>query len=64
MMKNYMLSEFETFERLDTYKDDKNREAIISYCYRLWELKKDLKSDVKVEHDWYLKSFQIMRKIA
>lgn len=62
MFKNYMLSEFDNFEELETFKGDKNREVIISYCYRLWELKKDLKSNVKVEHDWYLKSFQLMKK--
>lgn len=62
MMKNYMLSEVEKFEELEMYKDDKNREIIISYCYRLWDLKKDLKSNVKVEHDFYLKCYQLMKK--
>lgn len=58
MIKAYMLSEVERFEDLEMYKDDRNREVIISYCYRLWELKKDLNSNVKVEHDFYLKCYQ------
>ncbi len=67
LMNEYMLSETERFEDLDLFKDengkaDDERDLIIRYCYELWELKKQYKSNVKIEHDFYLKCFQLLKK--
>jgi superfamily I DNA/RNA helicase len=65
MMKQYMLSDVEKFDDLELYKDGNNkkiRDEIIHYCEKLWELKKDRNSKVKVEHDFYLKLFQLSKK--
>lgn len=62
MMKQYMLSDVENFDDLEMYKEGDNkkiRDEIIHYCKKLWELKKDRNSKVKVEHDFYLKLFQL-----
>lgn len=64
MMKEYMLSDVKKFEDLEIYKDDmdnKYRNKIIMLCEKLWELKKDYNSNVKVEHDFYLKLFQLSK---
>jgi len=62
MFKGYMLSEVATFKELDMYMDAKNRDDIIALCERLWELKKDRYNDIKVEHDFYLKTFQLEKR--
>ena len=59
MLKEYMLSQVTTFNELKMYEKDKNRDIIISLCEKLWDLKKDKHNDIKVEHDFYLKSFQL-----
>lgn len=62
MMKGYMLSDVQNFEDLDMYNDESNkkyRPTIIELCKQLWDQKKDYKSDIKIEHDFYLKLFQL-----
>lgn len=62
MMKEYMLGDVETFEEMDFLDDnDKLKKSVIFNCERLWELKKNYKNDVKVEHDFYLKLFQLSK---
>ena len=64
MMIAYMLSEVQNFEDLDMYNDDYNkkyRPVIIKLCEKLWNLKKDYNSKVKIEHDFYLKLFQLAK---
>ena len=59
MMKTYMMSNVQTFNDLEIFKEDNMRSRIISQCERLWELKKSYKNNVKIEHDYYLKIFQL-----
>lgn len=60
MMKEYMLSDAHSFNELELYKDDKkNRDTIVLLCEKLWDLKKEYKNNVKIEHDFYLKLFQL-----
>lgn len=64
MFKEYMLSDAETFEELEMFNDESNkkyRPIIIELCKRLWQLKKDYHSNVKVEHDFYMKLFQLSK---
>lgn len=65
MMKEYLLSDVTTFDELNMYKDESNKEyrpRIISLCEKLWELKKDYHSNIKITHDFYLKCFQMSKK--
>lgn len=60
MLTEYMLSDVENINDLDMYKDlsfKGNRTQIVSLSEKLWEMKKDYNSPVKVEHDFYLKEF-------
>jgi len=59
MMKTYMMSNVQTFNDLEIFKEDNIRSRIISQCERLWELKKSYKNNIKIEHDYYLKIFQL-----
>ena len=64
MMTAYMLSDVQSFEDLDMYDDDYNKKykpIIIKLCEKLWNLKKDYNSKVKIEHDFYLKLFQLAK---
>lgn len=63
MFKEYMLSDVDSFEDLEIYKDDEEyRNQIIAMCERLWDLKKRYNNNIKVEHDFYLKLFQLSKK--
>lgn len=67
MMNEYMLSDVMDFEDIDLFKDINNksndeRDLIIHYCKKLWQLKKEYKNNIKVEHDFYLKLFQLAKK--
>lgn len=59
MMKQYMLSSAQEFEDLEIYKEDDLYSKILSCCHKLWNLKKSYKNNIKVEHDYYLKLFQL-----
>lgn len=59
MIKQYMLSGVQTFSDLELFKEDNTRELIISKCQQLWQMKKSYKSNIKIEHDFYLKLFQL-----
>ena len=66
MMKKYMLSDKNEFEEIELFKDEdgnttEQRDLIIHKCKELWELKKDYKNNVKVEHDFYLKLFHLSK---
>jgi len=66
MMKKYMLSDKIEFEEIELFKDEdgnttEQRELIIQKSKELWELKKDYKNLVKVEHDFYLKLFHLSK---
>ena len=66
MMKKYMLSDKFEFEEIELFKDEdgnttEQRELIIQKSKELWELKKDYKNLVKVEHDFYLKLFHLSK---
>lgn len=62
-MNEYMLSDYNTFEELEIFDNIKGleREKVILMCEKLWKLKKVYKNGVKVEHDFYLKLFQLGR---
>ena len=65
MLKEYMLSDKDTLEQLEVYTDkehEKYRPSILHLAHKLWELKKEYKNDVKIEHDFYLKLFQLSKK--
>jgi superfamily I DNA/RNA helicase len=62
MMKEYMLSEKETFNDIELFKDTNERDIIIQHCNKLWLLKKDYNNNIKVEHDFYMKLFQLSKK--
>lgn len=62
MMKEYMLSEKENFEDIEIFTDDKQtRQKVINNCQKLWNLKKNYNNTIKVEHDFYLKLFQLSK---
>lgn len=68
MMNEYMLSNVTEFNDLHLFHDvnDKptpEKDYIVSQCKRLWELKKNYNNNVKVEHDFYLKLFQLSKTI-
>lgn len=60
-MASYMLSSVETFQELGIYENMEShiRAKVITLCEKLWTMKKEYKSNVKVEHDFYLKLFQL-----
>lgn len=60
-MSEFMLSNYKDFEELEIFPNLKphKRKLIISYCRKLWNIKKDYNNNVKVEHDFYLKLFQL-----
>lgn len=62
MMKEYMLSDVQSFGDLELFKDDPIiRNEVINKCEQLWELKKKYHNKVKIEHDFYLKLFQLSK---
>lgn len=62
MMKQYMLSDAQEFNDLEVFKEDNMRSQIIYQSEKLWELKKSYSNNVKIEHDFYLKLFQLSSK--
>jgi len=62
MMKQYMLSDAQEFNDLEVFKEDNMRSQIIYQSEKLWELKKSYNNNVKIEHDFYLKLFQLSSK--
>lgn len=61
MMKEYMLSSAQEFKDLEMFEEDKMRKQILSCSQTLWEMKKNTQNDIKVEHDFYLKLFQLSK---
>ena len=62
LMKQYMLSNVQEFEELEIFKEDDMRSKILACAHRLWELKKSYKNNIKIEHDFYLKIYQLEKK--
>jgi len=62
LMKQYMLSDVQEFEDLEIFKEDDMRSKILACAHRLWELKKSYKNNIKIEHDFYLKIYQLEKK--
>lgn len=66
MMKEYMLSDVAEFEDVQLFLDENNnttkeRNEVIDYCKKLWQLKQEYSNSVKIEHDFYLKLFQLSK---
>ncbi len=66
MMSEYMLSNVSEFNDLHLFNDVNDqptpeKDYIVSKCKILWELKKNYNNYVKVEHDFYLKLFQLSK---
>ena len=64
MMKKYTLSDALDFNDLDLYKDyngntTDEREMIINYCRKLWNMQLNYKNNIKITHDTYLKAFHL-----
>lgn len=65
MLSQFMLSSKDSIEDMELYKDEDfkdKRSRIISLTKQLWELKSNTLNKVKVEHDFYLKKFHLMKK--
>jgi len=62
MMKQYMLSDVQTFNDLELFINDKMKGQIISLCEKLWTMMKSYKNNIKVTHDFYLKLFQLSQQ--
>ena len=66
MMKEYMLSDAMEFDDVKLFLDNNSnttdeREEIIRQSKILWELKKEYKNNIKIEHDFYLKMFHLSK---
>ena len=66
MMKVFMLSDKNEFNEINLFRDingdtTEEREKIINKCNILWELKKEYKNNIKIEHDFYLKMFHLSK---
>jgi len=66
MMKVFMLSDKNEFNDINLFRDingdtTEERENIINKCNILWELKKEYKNNIKIEHDFYLKLFHLSK---
>ena len=64
MLKNYTLSDALDFSDLDLYKDQNGdttdeRELIINYCRKLWNMQLNYNTNIKITHDTYLKAFHL-----
>ena len=65
LLQEYMLSDCKEIEDVDLFRDEDNikfRDEIVSLAKKLWELKKNIDSEVKVEHDFYLKLFELSKE--
>lgn len=65
LLNEYMLSDKQTFEEMDLFNDEDNKNIkkdIYKYAEEIWSKKADLNSSVTVEHDFYLKLFHLMKK--
>jgi F-box protein 18 (helicase) len=73
-MKMFMASDVDTFDELgyeiedeidyftkEVKKKNFTKRQLLNNCEKLWELKKNYKNNVKVEHDFYLKLFQLRK---
>jgi len=60
LLNEYMLSEKKNLEDMNLFEEDTDKNKIYSLAHKLWDLKADIsKSEVKIEHDFYLKLFQL-----
>lgn len=62
LMMEYMLTDIEKFEDIDLLRDDPERNIILYFAEKLWGLKKEYKNNVRIEHDFYLKLYQLSKK--
>lgn len=65
LLKEYMLSDKSNIDDVEMFADKEFkfiRDEIFNQAKKLWNLKKIYKNDIKVEHDFYLKLFQLSRK--
>lgn len=65
-LNQYRLSDIENFEDLEI-EDLKNlksndKNTIIRYCKKLWDLKKNTNNNIGITHDFYLKLFQLSKQ--
>lgn len=66
MMSEYMLSDVNEFNDLHLFEDingqsTPEKEQVVGMCNQLWELKKNYNNNIKIEHDFYLKLFQLSK---
>ena len=66
MMKQYTLSDVLDFSDINLFKDQngnttKERELIIQYCRKLWDLQLIYDNNYKITHDTYLKMFHLSK---
>lgn len=64
MFNEYLISDVDKISDVKKYNHLKKieRKALVNLCEKLWELKKDKKNKVKVQHDFYLKMFQLEKR--
>lgn len=66
LLTTYMLSEKENIRDIELFTDEKfkkeDKELIYKNAEKLWKLKSNYNNNVGVEHDFYLKQFQLMKK--
>lgn len=65
LLSQFMLSNKQTIEEMELYQGEEfqdKKDRIYRLANTLWNLKEDTSSKVKVEHDFYLKKFHLMKK--
>jgi len=66
MMRQYTLSDVLDFSDINLFKDKngnttEERELIIKYCRKLWDLQLQYDNNYKITHDTYLKMFHLSK---
>lgn len=62
LLNEFMLSKENNIDDVEVFLDDEDREKIIRLAKKLWALKEDVtRKDIKIEHDFYLKLFQLQK---
>ena len=66
MMRQYTLSDVLDFSDINLFKDKNDntteeRELIIKYCRKLWDLQLQYDNNYKITHDTYLKMFHLSK---
>lgn len=63
LLNDYMLSDKEKISEIKfQYDNKKEKEKVLSLAKKLWDKKKSLDNDIKIEHDFYLKLYQLQKK--